>query len=95
MQEYAQDGPTPLPDGDNAVPAEQQAVLAEPVDWFEVSVLDELEKIRNPGGNEVQTLVARVRFEMPSRDSTRCQSFVQEGFLARIAACEIEPCTIP
>ena len=57
MQEHAQDGLGPLPDDDGAVSAEEQIVSAEPLDPFEESVLGELEKIRNPKGNWVQTLV--------------------------------------
>ena len=55
MQE--QDGLTPLPDGRDAAPAEEQIELAEPLNPFEESILGELEKIRNPKGNWVQTVV--------------------------------------
>jgi hypothetical protein len=41
----------------SAVPAEEQIVAAERLDLFEKSVIGELDKIRSPKGNWVQTLV--------------------------------------
>jgi len=55
MQEQDQDGLMPLPDDAGAVPVEAEVVLDAPPDPFEESVLAELEKIRNPKGNWVQT----------------------------------------
>ncbi|MGA2255121.1 MAG: site-2 protease family protein, partial [Thermoguttaceae bacterium] len=52
-----QDGLTPVPDGDGTVPAEAEGVLDAPLNPFEELVLGELEKIRNPKGNWVQTVV--------------------------------------
>lgn len=57
MQEQDQDGLTPLPEGDNVLPGEAAVVLDAPLDPFEEKVLGELEKIRNPKGNWVQTVV--------------------------------------
>lgn len=57
MSEHAQDKLTSWLDDISAVPAETPIVSAEQLNWFEKSVLGELEKIRNPKGNWVQTLV--------------------------------------
>ena len=56
MEEQAQDGPAPLPDGDDAVPVEAEVALNSPPDRFEAAVLAELEKIRSPKGNWAQAL---------------------------------------
>ena len=57
MQEQDQDGLTSWLDDISAVPAETQIVSAKQLNRFEESVLGELEKIRNPKGNWVQTVV--------------------------------------
>ncbi len=57
MQEQDQDGLTSWLDDISAVPAERQIVSAKQLNRFEESVLGELEKIRNPKGNWVQTVV--------------------------------------
>jgi Zn-dependent protease len=46
-----------LPEGDNVVPAEKPIMSAEPLNPFEELVFEELERIRNPKGNWVQTVV--------------------------------------
>ena len=56
MQEHSQDKLTSWLNDISAVPAEEPIMSAELLDPFEESVLGELEKIRNPRGNWVQTV---------------------------------------
>jgi Zn-dependent protease len=57
MFEHNQDGLNPLPDSDAAVPVAAEVVVEELPVPMEQPVLEELEKIRNPKGSLVQTLV--------------------------------------
>jgi Zn-dependent protease len=57
MQEQSQENLTPLPTGDGTMPVEESNLADAPLDSFEESVLAELDKIRNPKGGWVRTLL--------------------------------------
>jgi Zn-dependent protease len=57
MQEQSQEGLTPHPVGDGVSPVEAEGAFDAALNPLEELVLEELEKIRNPTGNWVQTVV--------------------------------------